>query len=552
MKKTKQSSKQPSTQLRNFDINRIPRKWFLGGIGALIIILLAVNIFQPSHFQFRDTTDYEQRARLAVEEEQEYANYLASIKPDPVASKQLYQELLNPKEVEAEVAQQLNVRQPITIPTIPDNKVAFTPRGGKEEVVNYFNQVGKLVIDLNTEVKPVGKSLFAEGVKPRDVEQSLNSASQFLEKLYQTPVPREAAEFHKAELVAFEQYKGLLEQAHHYSTGTTDNPWPKVYGNYAVIDSQVAVADREFQNLDKQYKLSQIEFFYATSDTVNGTASLPFVKQANAQFGFGTVIIGVDIPRTAREVLEDALGAAFANFFTVFLDKLIEKLESNYKISNFLYYTDALISGQYLNDYLNKYVPNQLDRSLIQRFIPQISCAGNQDDLAPIFTAKAKEYFNPNELRPTDRDFYDKIAKAGNITYSTPIGQEALFRQYASGALARSYDAALTELLNQNGLKVPRTTAGKAIATTVGSIAGQLQAAINNRLGLGSYNPNSIVSKLVSAGLTEFEKRFIFKGVVLKEQDTCIPYPQLQPVIPGNPTIYTPPLVPETQPRGTQ
>jgi hypothetical protein len=104
--------------------------------------------------------------------------------------------------------------------------------------------------------------------------------------------------------------------------------------------------------------------------------------------------------------------------------------------------------------------------------------------------------------------------------------------------------------LNENGLKVPRTTTGKFIAASIGSIAGQLKSSLEAKFNLGTANTNSLVAQLVAQGLTAFQQKFIFKGVVLKEQSTCIPYPQLQPVIPGSTPPFVPPVIDEDDIRG--
>ncbi len=506
------------------NFKNIPTKYLAGGILALVVILLAVTLIQPSNFLFKDKTDYEKQQEQAAAEQKEYAEYLASIKPDPEASLRLYQNVIDPVEVEKAVALELNTAQKVAIPTIPDSKIVLASRSDKDAVVNYFVSVGKMINDFNTQVSPTTRELFDQGATPADYTAGLATTAALVDKMYQTPVPAEAVGFHKAELVAMDNLRGLIGQAQNYAGGAESNPWPGVYASHTIINSGQSTAEAEFKKLDGKYNLAQI-----TVSDVPLAAQLGLVKEAQAQFAVA------DFPQTARYIYDQALGAAFSNFFSVFLESFIGQLESNYKISNFLYYTDALITGQYLNDYLTKYVPDPLDRSLIRRFVPQVSCAGNQENLEPIFQAKAREFFNPNTLNPTDANFYEQLARGGQVSFSTPTGQKSLFEQYASGALSQAHDAAMTELTeSQGGLKVSRNTTTNVIESTITSIKGSLQSAIEGRLNLGAYDPQSIVSKIVSQGLTEFEKKFIFKGAVLKEQSTCIPFPQLQPVIPGS------------------
>jgi hypothetical protein len=90
------------------------------------------------------------------------------------------------------------------------------------------------------------------------------------------------------------------------------------------------------------------------------------------------------------DAIKEGLRSAFVSFMGTMLNKLIAKIESNYMIANFLYYSDALVAGQYTDDYLNKYVQLQSDRQIIKRFIPQLSCGRNTADLRPVFEAKAQ------------------------------------------------------------------------------------------------------------------------------------------------------------------
>jgi hypothetical protein len=362
------------------NFNNLPRKYLLGGIGALVVILFVVTVIQPSNFLFRDQTDYEKRQQEAVKEAQEYADYLASIKPDPVASQKLYEEILDPKEVETEARLALNASQKVSVPQIPDNKLVIQPRGGKEEVVKYFNQFGQLAVELNSKTSPVAPNLFDQNLPESEAKRSLEAANQFVEQMYQTPVPPEAVEFHKAELAAMESFKNVISHADQYVSDQNANPWPQVYGNYVAINDRAAVVQRELNELDSQYDLKHTAFAYPT---IEKTAGNPFgIKEAHALLGFGDTIITLfDIPRKIDQLVSQVLAGAFASFFDTFLNTLVEKIESNYKISNFLYYTDALVSGQYLNDYLTKYVPNSLDQNIIKSFVPQISCAGNKQNL---------------------------------------------------------------------------------------------------------------------------------------------------------------------------
>jgi hypothetical protein len=106
--------------------------------------------------------------------------------------------------------------------------------------------------------------------------------------------------------------------------------------------------------------------------------------------------------------------------------------------------------------------------------------------------------------------------------------------------MVQANQAAIIEQLTPTGTKLPRSDVlGKQITTTVASINASLQASFNAKLGLGTQNSQSVVSQIVSSTIQQFTDKYLFKGVVLKEQNTCIQVPQLQPIIPsGTPTTF--------------
>src|SRR3990167_9434358 len=99
------------------------------------------------------------------------------------------------------------------------------------------------------------------------------------------------------------------------------------------------------------------------------------VKKAEALFGVGDISITAgDIPRLIFSAIGKGLIQAFSEFAADYIQSLVDKIEQNYKIANFLYYTDALVSGQYVNDYLDKYTDDAFDSKMIRVFIPQLKC----------------------------------------------------------------------------------------------------------------------------------------------------------------------------------
>jgi len=283
---------------------------------------------------------------------------------------------------------------------------------------------------------------------------------------------------------------------------------------------------------------------------------LRLIKEAHALFGVGDVSITVgDIPRIIKEAVEEGLTTSFANFMGSMLNKLIAKIESNYLIANFLYYTDALVAGQYTDDYLEKYVQDGLDRQIIKRFIPQFSCGAGTADLAPFFQAKAQEYlgFDIESLRPSDPQFYEKLNRIGD-PLSFASSWEKYYESIAEQAQSEAEKAADRELTSP-GLKTPRDTVNSAIAISINNITSASQASLNAIMNLGISNAKSFISGFVSQLTQNLLNKFVFKGVianggalgVLKEQSTCLAAAQLSPVLPVEAIQYVAPNQPPTQ-----
>ena len=155
---------------------------------------------------------------------------------------------------------------------------------------------------------------------------------------------------------------------------------------------------------------------------IGSAAFFPFL-QAKAQFGGPALIVG-NIPEAVEKAIREGMTASFTAFAQNYLKNLIEKIETNYKIANFLYYTDALVSGQYLQDYLDKYV-DEFEQSMVLAYIPQISC-GRDVDVSENLRNKATTYlgYDPNTLSTDDPNFYAKLGRMSDF-FSSPIGWQA-------------------------------------------------------------------------------------------------------------------------------
>lgn len=515
------------------------QKQILAGSITLIIILVLISVWHRPDFTVKDLTGQNQKAAF------DYNAYLASIKIDPVASQKLFQQLITDDQVKQQVEEALQANQKIIAPAIDQTKIKTSTAAGRQAAVDYFTAVGRTAADFSDKTLASAQELFYLTQDQTQLEAAMDENNNLLNTLYATAAPREVLAFHKAALTIYLSYLDALSLARSYEQNPQADPWPKLYNDYAVINDSLSTAKKELDSLDQKYQISQLPINQPVAEKLSPLSVIP---TANAFLGAGdtTVVIG-DIPSAIEKAIEQGLASAFANFATQFLNDLISSIEKNYKIANFLYYSDALVNGEYVGDYLNKYVPNQLDQALVKNFIPQFNC-GQAQNVKQILKAKADQYlgFDPQTLSPSDPQFYTKLARMGDFLAS-PQGWQLYYQDLATAAQSAAQIAANQELTS-SGIKSPRDALGSQIATSLSSITGSMQAIFNAQLNLGVANSNQVVSQIVSQVTYNLFNKFVFSGaVVYKEQSTCLPVPQLTPIIPAQAGVYQPPQAPNLQ-----
>jgi hypothetical protein len=278
------------------------------------------------------------------------------------------------------------------------------------------------------------------------------------------------------------------------------------------------------QSLLNKLKIGLVALFVA------GIAFFPFV-QAQAQFGGPTVVVG-DVPAAVEKAIRESLSAAFSSFAQNYMEDLIDKIEDNYKIANFLYYTDALVSGQYLQDYLDKYITNSTDQRMVLAFVPQLNC-GKTPDISSQLNQQARNYlgFEPSQLRTDDPQYYQKLARMSDYLAS-PGGWQQRYEDLAKEAQAQAQAAAQAEIASPTGVKTGRDVRTGTISATINAIASNQQAAVQAALDLGTVHVDQLAAKIARGAIYKFINKFAFKGAVFQEQSTCISSPQIDPVIP--------------------
>jgi hypothetical protein len=474
---------------------------------------------------------------LVVKKHFDYNAYLAALKVDPDASQKLLKSIVNEKDIAADIEKQLDVNQKISLPEISDSQLKISG-SNKDAAVSYFKVVGESMSEYNTNVSTISKDLFSQDQNAGSLDLIAQKNSALLKQLYDQSVPKDVADFHKALIGMYETYGDTILLAQSYNANSEVDPWAKIYGDYSVINSEIAATETQFKNVDDKYHIAEV----VVSKPVAEDNS--FIPTAHALIGGITIVIK-DIPGLVKDAVEAGLANAFANFATQYLNKLIVSIENNYKIANFLYYSDALVRGQYVNDYLDKYVVDPLDRRLVTSFIPQFACSQAQD-VKNVLKAKADQYlgFDPATLSPDDPDFNVKLARVGDFL-SSPSGWQLYYEGVADQAQSQAEKAVNLELTS-SGIKSPRDAIGTQIAASLNSIAQSETAAFISTLNLGTSNADKTISKIVSSVTYNLFNKFVFRGaVVYQEQKTCVPIPQLTPIIPAGDTTYqNPPPTP--------
>lgn len=514
------------------------QKQYLAATLILAALLGVVSFWRKPDLSLKNNT-------VTNKKSFDYNAYLNSIQVSPQASKQLFEELVTEDQVRQEMVQALKAGQPVVLPDVDNSKIKTEKISNQQSVVEYLQSVGQIANDFNNQASNASQKLFAENLSPAELQVLNEQIQEAVGRLYQLTVPGEVAAFHKSLLSTYLAYADTVALARSYAADSQADPWPALYNNYAVINSQMAEINSNLEKLNSKYQISQILVYPRTAGASNSVLG---IKTAQAAFGIGdaTIIIG-NIPQAIEKAIREGLAAAFANFATQFLNKLIAAIESNYKIANFLYYTDALVQGQYVNDYLNKYVKNSLDRALVTNFIPQFNC-GQAQDLKEIYKAKADQYlgFDPESVSPKDPQFSAKMARIGSFL-STPDGWQLYYQDLALAAQSEAEKAAERELTS-SGIKSPRDALGTQIAASLSSINSSIQAIMNAQLNLGVVNASEIISKLVSQVTYNLFNKFVFRGaVVYKEQSVCLSAPEIKPIIPAQASTYQDPSAVDPQ-----
>ncbi len=521
---------------------------------VVVLVLAVITVAQRPNFQYQDTTDYAKLRQQSAAEQKAYADYLASIKTDPQASQQLFQTILTENDVRQAVEAELKTDQPVNPPVVADSALRLTNASGKAAITDYLTAAIGPLVSFNQKASAQNQQIFADPTVAANVTKLYTQAFR---QLTDAPVPKEAVNIQKALVSAYMSYGKLLDLSQQYASQQNTDPWADVYQQYAAIDQSAKTFTDGYNQLVGKYQLADASLTFPGGEVAPKPSGFTLIPKAQAFLGLGDVTITAgDIPRLIMDAVEQGLVSSFSTFMSSFLDKMVQKIESNYMIANFLYYSDALVNGQYADDYLNKYVSDSLDRQIIKQFIPQFSCDAQNQTLAPLFQAKASQYlgFDPVSLSPTDPNYYQRLASVGDFL-SSPSGWQLYYQDMADQTESAAQQAVNRELTS-SGLKSPRNALTGSITTSINSIVSGERASLQAMLQLGISNASSFASAFIAQITQTLFTKFVFSGAttnsprnpsavgVLKEQATCLAAAQLTPVVPIYGTQYQPPPPP--------
>ncbi len=337
-----------------------PQQRYFATVIVLIIILGLVSFWGNSGFKYVDNNDYT-KPDLSLTESKAYLDYLATIKTDPEASKQLFQELLTKEDVRKEVVSALQADKPTLDPKIDEYKIKLSKESGSEELNNYLATTIGQVYAFNNQTAGINQNLL--DIDTQDVDQLKKDLNTLTSQVYSVPVPQEALGMQKALLTSLVAYRDLIDKSKEYNAedySSGDGVWPVMYNTFSVANEKTKVYRNDLNKLASKYNITQIDISNSYAEAAKAYDSkVAFIPTAHALFGIGDITFSTtigDIPRIIMDGIKEGIKSSFLQFTGTMLNKLIQQIEQNYMVSNFLYYTDALVSSQYADDYLNKYV----------------------------------------------------------------------------------------------------------------------------------------------------------------------------------------------------
>lgn len=525
------------------NLTNTPRTYLLGLILVMVVILITITVVNPASYVFQDKTDYAAQNKAAEEQTKKYQALLDSVEPDYQASQQFLEKIATEDLVRQEVNSTLNTKQKVNIPVIPDSQIKLADRNDRAAVQDYVTRLGSMVYNYNKDAEYGVNQVFGDGADQAAIAEAGAKTKALADNIRGLPVPKDAVSLQKAYLATYQTYDNFLGTAKDYSAGATPEPWSTVYGQYAVIDNQTAVAATELKKLSTKYTLNLSEPQRLALDE-NSIFPL-FIKTANAQWPV------VDVQAAVIAGIKTGLARSFGKFAVAMLDKLVAHIEKSFAIASQLYYSQDL--GRYYSvEYMKKFVSDPLEQDIIQKFLPQYFCLNpSGKDLKSVFKAKAiANQGSDIIIDPNDPDFVNKLARLGGDAKNYGAWWEDYYMTLAAQTQAAAESAATKEVTS-DGLKSGRDLATGQINKTMAAIFNTQSAAISGTINLGTNNTENAIGQLVASVVESLVNKFVFTPIgagtsggggisVIKETNVCLRTPQMKPIASIPSTGYDP------------
>ena len=535
------------------------QKQIFFGSACLVVILVLVTACAKPNLGTQKQAVNTSQTTMSVADAKAYLDYINNVKTDPAASEQFLKTILTQDDIKTEVVAALQSDKPAKVPVLDNTKIQTSSQNDSSAVNDYITQTVGKVYSFNTNTLDINQDLF--DAPPEQIIQLKHDVSALLAQIYAVPVPSSALNTQKALLTALTSYQDTVNAASTYNASDlsqNDNLWPVVYNSYNVTKNSFSSYAKALAALADKYQISSVQIPTAYAQV--GPQSPwynPFSIQTAQAFSLFGVTFTFTLGSLADEVfraVDAGFTSAFLHFMSGMLSKLINQIESNYAISNFLYYSDTLYEV-YSQDYLNKYGTgsNQLtpiDKQIINTFIPQFACGQQPLQLQNYFRAKSQVAlgFDPATLNVNDPNYYQKLANVGNFLNS-PTGVNFYYQNMAAAAQAAAAQSSNLELTS-SGLKAPRNTQS-TLGQSLNSIISSERGAFASLLNLGVPTAQSPVAAIVAQITEQLSTQFIFNGItsngtgklsVLAEQKTCASAALLNTLTPkSGATQYSPP-----------
>lgn len=398
------------------------------GLSMLVVLVLSIVTLtsRPDFVYRQENIDFAAQQRAFEEHlaqlRLQYEQFIAE-ETDLEASREILQTLVVEEEVRAMAETELDINQKIEVPVISDSAIKTKKDSSKAAVTEYFNNHFNSKKGLTDTLATTSLNVYRSVTPIVKIGEAKTTADSFTEELYKVNVPEPVTGYHKAVIGAYESYKRLLATAERYATGEDLRPWPSIYREWVIANTHARTMQSELNALEQQYAISEsyaVAYGLTQDEAHSLLASAGIIKTAEAFSLFG-ITFNVEVGNILQEI-RNAIASALSAFFSRLLTNMLAKIEQNFKISNFLYYTDALVAGQYAPDYLEKYVTNPVDQEIIKRFLPQSNCGVlDEQKLRPLLDQRAKEYIGIDLTQPLDvnrADFYTIVNRAGHLSSS--------------------------------------------------------------------------------------------------------------------------------------